>query len=232
VEAPEIEREGIAINLDIAIEAFKGQIDRTAVKSGRLFDQDLNIKDLKFLDVGCGIGGHLIVLRNNNIQCAFGCDIVYRLVQIARDEFGLQNLMVVNGMYIPLIDASVDRVLLYNVIEHCSDPEKVLREIYRILSKNGILYMDVPNAKSMGDRIFRWAGIILYGRTSHIQKFTRKRIESLIEKIGFRIAECKAHQGIFVDYPQLRRFAFLKQILRFIFNKEINCWELKLIKKD
>ncbi len=228
----EIDREGIAVNLDVAIEAFKGHIDRNAIKSGRLFDQELMNKNLKFLDVGCGIGGHLLILRNNGIQYAFGFDIVYRLVKIAKSEYGVKNLLVANGMRIPLIDGSVDRVILYNVIEHCSEPIGVLNEIYRVLSRDGILYMDAPNARSTGDRIYRWGSRIVYGKTSHIQKFTMKKIELLVEKTGFRIDECKTNMGIFVDYPQLKRLAYLKWLLKFLFGKEIGSWELKLVKKN
>ena len=144
----------------------------------------------------------------------------------------MQNLFVANALGIPLVDGSIDRCLLYNVIEHCSEPEKVLKEVYRVLCKSGILYMDAPNARSMGDRIFRWGGRIVYGKTSHIQKFTRKRIEALVIKTGFRIVEYKVSRGIFVDYPQLERFNTMKRILKFLFSKEVGSWELKLAKKD
>lgn len=232
MDGKEIGREGIAVNLDIAIKHFKGQIDKKATISSRLFDQELMNDNLKFLDIGCGIGGHLLILRNNGIQYAFGFDIVYRLVQIAKKEYGLQDLMVANGMRIPLIDGSVDRVILYNVIEHCSEPIEVLKEIYRVLSRDGILYMDAPNARSTSDRIFRWGGRIVYGKTSHIQKFTMKKIDSLVEKAGFCIDECKTNRGIFVDYPQIKRFTYLKRLLKFLFDKEIRSWELKLVKKS
>lgn len=228
----EIEREGIAVDLDSAIRVFEKEIDPTATKSGRLFDQDLNGKDLVFLDIGCGIGRHLLILKNNDIQHFFGFDIVHKLVQIARDEFGLRNLFVANAIRIPIADDSVDRCLFYNTIEHCSEPEEVLRQIWRVLRNGGILYMDVPNYKSMGDRIFRWGGKIIYGKTSHIQKFTKEKIENLIKKAGFKIDECTTHRGIFVDYPQLKEFAFLKWILRFLFEKEVCSWELKLIKES
>lgn len=232
VNIKEIDREGVSVNLESAITLFKEEINPDSMISNRLFDQDMNDKSLIFLDVGCGIGRHLLILKNNDIKHAFGFDIIHNLIQIARKEFHLQNLFVSNALRIPLANNSVDRCLLYNTIEHCSEPNEVLREIHRILRKDGILYMDVPNARSMGDILFRWGGRIVYGKTSHIQKFTRKRVESLVEMAGFRMVECKVHRGIFVEYPQLKRFAGLKRILRFLFRNEVNSWELKLAKKD
>ena len=123
-------------------------------------------------------------------------------------------------------------VIFYNVIEHCSDPEKVMREIFRVLSEDGILYMDCPNANSMGDRFFRWGSILLYGKTSHIQKFTKKRIELIIQRAGFSIEKLLTYRGIFVDYPQLKKFPCLKRLLRFLFGREIGGWEFKLKKNS
>lgn len=72
------------------------EINPNSMISNRFFDQDMNNKGLVFLDVGCGIGRHLLILKNN-------------------------------------------RCLLYNTIEHCSEPNEVLREIYRILRKDEML---------------------------------------------------------------------------------------------
>jgi len=223
--------EGIAVDLENAISLFREEIDPGRPLSGRLFDEDLNKKDLVFLDIGCGIGRHLLVLRNNEIMNMMGFDLVIDLVRIARSDYGLTNLFVANALYIPLRDRSVDRCLLYNAIEHCSDPRRVLEEIHRVLREGGVLYMDVPNAWSMGDRIFRWGGILFYGKTSHIQKFTFRKIRRLVERVGFHIEKQETKRGIFIDYPQLKRFGIVKAVIKFLFGNEVSGWELKLRKK-
>jgi ubiquinone/menaquinone biosynthesis C-methylase UbiE len=227
----EIESEGIAVNLSNAISLFRKEIDPKSKKSGKLFDEDLTKNNLVFLDVGCGIGRHLLVLRNNGFKSYIGFDIVEKLVQTARQDFDLKNIFVANALHIPLPNSSVHRCLLYNVIEHCSDPEHVLSEIKRVLKKDGFLYMDSPNGKSIGDRMFRWGGKLIYGRTSHIQHFTKKKILALIERKGFSVVNCKTMRGIFVDFPQLRNFGFIKRMLKLFFDNEVSGWELKLKKK-
>lgn len=49
-----------------------------------------------------------------------------------------------NGTTIPLDDASVDCVLLTEVLEHCHDPDAVLAEVARALRPGGFLFLTVP----------------------------------------------------------------------------------------
>lgn len=226
----EMNREGVAVRLESAIALFREEIDPESNRSGRLFDNDLDDKDAVFLDIGCGIGRHLLALKNNNILNTFGFDIVRDLLWIARNEFNLKNVFAANALYIPLPNNFADKCFLYNVIEHCSEPEGVLSEIHRVLARDGILYMDCPNAKSVGDRIFRWGGRIVYGQTSHIQKFSRNKIEALVNRTGFQILESRVQRGIFIDYPQLRKFTLIKKILKTLYGNDVAGWELKLRK--
>ena len=107
-----------------------------------------------------------------------------------------------------------------------------MEEIRRVLGKNGTLYMDVPNSRSIGDRIFRWGSIVFYGKTSHIQKFTLSKFKKLVQATGFEIEKMKTMRGIFIDYPQLRRFGWVKKIFTLLFGDEVGGWEFRLRKRD
>jgi ubiquinone/menaquinone biosynthesis C-methylase UbiE len=227
----EVEREGVAVDLETAIKVFREHMDPSAVRSGRMFDEDLGRRDLAFLDIGCGLGKYLMILRNNGIRKVVGFDIMGDMVDIAHKEFGLKNVFVANALNIPVADRTFDRILMYNVIEHLSEPTSALKEIHRVLSDQGIVYLDAPNARSMGDRLFRWGGKILYGKTSHIQKFTKVTLDALVSSMGFRVLDCREFRGIYIDYPQMRYFPMLKKILRLLFDREVNSWEMKLEKR-
>ncbi|MBI5443946.1 MAG: class I SAM-dependent methyltransferase [Deltaproteobacteria bacterium] len=199
--------------------------------AGRLFDESLVHREWAFLDIGCGIGGNLVVLRRNGIRSAFGFDLVAALVASASKGQGLENLAVANAASIPFKTGTLDVCLLYNVIEHCSRPKELLAEIRRVLRPGGLLYMDTPNGRSVGDRIFRWGGRLVYGRTSHVQSFTRRSIEALLADAGFEVSASRELFGIYVEYPQLGRFPWVKRSLRYLFDSEVAGWEYRLIRR-
>ncbi len=45
---------------------------------------------------------------------------------------------------LPLPDNSVDAVLCLHLLEHVEEPQKAMKEIYRVLKPGGYLYIDVP----------------------------------------------------------------------------------------
>ena len=45
---------------------------------------------------------------------------------------------------LPFEDQKFDTVILSDVLEHVTEPFKLINEIHRLLSKDGILFMNVP----------------------------------------------------------------------------------------
>jgi SAM-dependent methyltransferase len=96
-----------------------------------------NAKDL--LDVGCGNGfivHHLRALLSANIT---GIDLMNRTeATIAYRRY--------DGTNFPLMDGSVDVVLLCYVLHHAQDVSGLLQEIKRVLRAGGyvVIYEDIP----------------------------------------------------------------------------------------
>jgi SAM-dependent methyltransferase len=53
---------------------------------------------------------------------------------------------------LPLVDASVDRVLLVHTLEHSENPRETLNEIWRVLSPAGRVVIVVPNRRGVWAR--------------------------------------------------------------------------------
>jgi SAM-dependent methyltransferase len=53
---------------------------------------------------------------------------------------------------LPLVDASVDRMLLVHSLEHAENPRETLNEIWRVLSPAGRVVIVVPNRRGMWAR--------------------------------------------------------------------------------
>lgn len=53
---------------------------------------------------------------------------------------------------LPLPDNSIDRVIMVHLLEHSENPTETLREIWRVLSPNGKLFIIVPNRRGLWAR--------------------------------------------------------------------------------
>lgn len=58
----------------------------------------------------------------------------------------------------PFADASFDAVISNHSLEHFAELDRTLREIGRVLRPGGALYVAVPDATTLTDRIYRWLG--------------------------------------------------------------------------
>lgn len=95
---------------------------------------------LKSLDVGCGIGD-MLQFRPNTI----GVDVNPFNVEICISRALPAQVMDVD--LLPFTEGSFDSVLLDNVLEHIESPDKLLREIQRVLVDGGRLIVGVPGIK-------------------------------------------------------------------------------------
>ncbi len=86
---------------------------------------------------------------------------------------------------IPAPDNYYDVVINTQVLEHVPEPEKVLREFYRILKPNGKLFLTAPQGWGIHDAPF------------HFFNFTKYGLEYLFKKTGFKIIFINPRGGIF-----------------------------------
>ena len=95
------------------------------------------------LDLGCGFGAYSSALRDEGLSC-FGCDINFDYLRRALST-GLPVATV--DSVLPFRDGSFDTVLIFEVLEHVADVDKVLREAFRVARKNVLI--TVPNSESI-----------------------------------------------------------------------------------
>jgi SAM-dependent methyltransferase len=147
----------------------------------------------KILDVGCGGGSYL-----------------YRLKQWGWETYGIEpskagakeaqglGLSVHHGALpdAQFPDACFDVVRLSNVLEHLSDPKTTLQEIRRILKTDGVVYITVPNTRSLVFRLFRedWYAL---DAPRHMISYCPKALQTLCDATGFEIATVNFTAGPF-----------------------------------
>jgi len=117
---------------------------------------------------------------------------------IARFNIHLKRVDIVKSN-LPYKDNFFDVVVFNNIIEHMQpgDVFSVLREIHRILRKDGILIVETPNIFSLVHRIKAVFGIDFgydlgeafinkRGYPSHIKEYSINEIKILLKNYGFR----------------------------------------------
>lgn len=118
-------------------------LDRFYIRTSILNAINSNISNFKgeLLDVGCGkmpYRNHLF--EHSTIQRYIGLDIHGALLYDAHTKPDFTW----DGKKMPFEDGSFDCAFATEVLEHCPDPEVVLKETFRVLKPNGIFFFTVP----------------------------------------------------------------------------------------
>jgi glycosyltransferase involved in cell wall biosynthesis/ubiquinone/menaquinone biosynthesis C-methylase UbiE len=101
----------------------------------------------RVFDCGCGMGFYLMAMGNLRNLRLVGLDGDVERLRWARSEAVPAQLLSGNILRLPFPDASFDKVLMSEVLEHIDDDRQALREIYRVLKPGGILALSVPHAR-------------------------------------------------------------------------------------
>lgn len=99
---------------------------------------------LKILDLGCGEGSRLNILKNKNNICT-GIDISKIAIQTAKFQYPKCRFINTDLEKLPFKDGEFDFIYSSFTLEHLLDPEKVINEAIRVLKDNGILFFVAPN---------------------------------------------------------------------------------------
>lgn len=144
----------------------------------------------KIVDIGCGLGEQLYFLKQLIPSASFvNCDIDPQIIELGKKKYSDIEFKLQSADSIEFDDKSVDVIICSNLIEHVNNPEKVLREIRRVLKDDGLLLIDFPNGYCMGELIFRWGGRLYHGKSSHLQAFTYSGAINLLRKNNLYINE-------------------------------------------
>lgn len=114
----------------------------------------------KLLEIGCGMGTDLLQFARGGARCT-GIDLTPRSVEITRHHFGLYgnqgSFMIADGERLPFATESFDVVYSNGVLHHTPDTAGSIREIHRVLRKNGTAKVMLYHRNSLN----YWVEIVL-----------------------------------------------------------------------
>ena len=146
----------------------------------------------RVLDIGCGSYPYFLI--NTDFNEKYGIDPSLKLSEIIDNKLNLRTIDITKTRP-PFSDNYFDVVTMLAVFEHLDNDKLVpiLKEIKRVLKKEGLLFITTPAP---------WADKLLHfmARTGLISKeeihehkthYTRTKIEDIINKAGFKKEKIK-----------------------------------------
>lgn len=144
----------------------------------------------EILDVGCASGWFLSRLSQKYPQAeCVGIDVYKPAIEYGQRYYPYLKLIVSDAHRIPFQNESFGVVICTEVLEHVVEPEKVIKEIKRVLKKNGVAIIEMDTGNILFRIAWYWWTSLRRGvwKDAHIHTFNTKKLESVIIKSGFSI---------------------------------------------
>jgi 2-polyprenyl-3-methyl-5-hydroxy-6-metoxy-1,4-benzoquinol methylase len=147
-----------------------------------LVNRHLLSPEKRLLDYGCGTGEFLNHARKKGfkIQGVEPSSIARQQAQKLTHEKISETIAEVENQF--------DAITLWHVLEHIPDINKVIGQLKSILTKNGTIFIAVPNHKSNDAIRYQelWAG---YDVPRHLWHFSQQTMKKLLTKNGLNIVD-------------------------------------------
>jgi len=205
----------IEIQLQANSQKFRNQIN--------ILKKHLSPKNAKVLDIGCGGGLFLSLLKREGAQVV-GIEPSDSRAQYAKTKHNLEihKRPIESDFWQKGYENHFDAVTLWDVIEHVNYPFQTLQSATNVLKKGGLLLIDTP----CRDSFYHQVGAITYrlsgGRfptflnamySSHLfghkQIFSTAEMKSLFESVGLEVIDLHKFHELSFPYN-----FYLKKLLR------------------
>lgn len=156
---------------------------------------------LNILDVGTGYGVGLQEILNRGVRIV-AIDIDEKCIKYVYNNLDstVLDVAVCDAMLLPFRPRLFHAVLIMDVIEHVTNPERLLRESCRVTKSSGLLILSTPNKN------------VVKHNPHHVREFSVKELVKLIRKT----CTCKII-GLFGQVPVNKLLSILSKVLRIDF---------------
>jgi SAM-dependent methyltransferase len=188
------------------------------------------VRKPRILDLGCGSGGVSIPLASLGYDVT-GVDIDPDAISLARHKNPFRHARFLvhdctSPSLVSQLEGFYDCILCIEVIEHLVNPTLLLKNVKKLLAREGIAIVTVPNGyefwqvtvrllkkirlynklRYLKRRFFDKDSTILPEKTPHIQWFTYGSLQRLFSKMGF-IIEKSVNAGTILNIGYFAPFS-------------------------
>ncbi len=155
------------------------------------------------LDIGCGKGEFLKFMKQKDWDIS-GLEVSKSLVQSATDLSGgrIYNTELANMK----IHRKFDSITMWHVFEHLPNPDAVIKQVSKVLKKDGTLIIEVPHSNSLSYKIFKnnWTLLLV---PQHLHFWSKDSFNILLSQNNFKT--------ISIEYPIHFPFVFISSLVKF-----------------
>ena len=171
----------------------------------------------RILDLGCGFGRHAFEAARrgaNVVALDAGRDEVEGVAAMFQamaeageiDRAALHTAAVQgDALHLPFADATFDRVICSEVLEHIPDDLGAMRELARVLRPGGTMAVTVPR---FGPELINWALSDEYHNVpgGHIRIYRRRVLRERLASVGLDVTGQHYAHGLHSPYCWLKCF--------------------------
>jgi SAM-dependent methyltransferase len=175
------------------------------------FLRDENIKESSIVDVGSTFGWLAKEIKNDKPKKYIGVEPNGESVQFAKKNVKYATFLQGFAEELPVKSNTADLIAFFDVIEHVQDEEKSLKEISRVLKKNGVLLLTTP----YDHPVTKLLDPAWYFGHRH---YSERKLNQMLNKAGLTIETFEVKGGL----------VSLLYMLWFYFNKWVLSGKVKL----
>ncbi len=177
-------------------------------------------KNYRLLDIGSGSGQFLYEMKKFGMQVNGIEPGKFNEKENKKYSLNIKKTNLINAKY---KKESFDIITINHVLEHINNPNETLQEIKRIIKKNGLLIIGIPNSNSLAYKIFKknWHQLDI---PRHLINYSNKNIKILLKKNGFKIIKIRYNSrpnqfvvSLFFVLGIKKREGFLNRMMEIFF---------------
>lgn len=144
------------------------------------------LKQGKILDIGCGRGFFLHEFQNLGWEVS-GTEFSEDSCENAKEILGDKVYVERSLQSLPFEEESFDLVTMWHVLEHLENYQDAVGAIKKIIKKDGVVLVEVPNFDSLQAHLARSRWLYLEA-PRHLLHFNLGALKELFEKEGFKMS--------------------------------------------